>query len=330
MAAAHAVANMPRMINVGGEAGDAYYRYKMPAIETKNGVVTNLAEVAKSLRVDPLVLLKFFSVELGVATSFGGGRARVRGRPTAAALQALVGRFVESFVLCRRCHLPETSFVAGGRGGGVVARCFACGHSAPLPHRHRVTKFIARRREPSAAPGVFAPAAGSSGGSGSDDDGGSDDDNASVWVTDTSEEAARARAEEEYKDAGCGSSSSQPAGIRSAIFDAVAKNEPEAVPAALRAVAPALARAAGASGGDGPAVIGWLEEALGSRLAPLMPHLLKVLYDDDVLEEDTIIEWYYSPSPPIGAEKRLRAAARELVAWLETAEEEDDEDEAGQ
>ena len=66
-------------INIGADnAGDQFYRYKMPAIQAKiegrgNGIktnVVNMVDVAKALARPPTHTLKYFGCELGAQTKF--------------------------------------------------------------------------------------------------------------------------------------------------------------------------------------------------------------------------------------------------------------------
>ena len=79
-------------INIGADnAGDQFYRYKMPAIQAKiegrgNGIktnVVNMVDVAKALARPPTHTLKYFGCELGAQTKFdskSGGQCIVNGR----------------------------------------------------------------------------------------------------------------------------------------------------------------------------------------------------------------------------------------------------------
>lgn len=66
---------------------------------------------------------------------------------------------------------------------------------------------------------------------------------------------------------------------------------------------------------------------LGKEPAVLkvVPHVLKFLYDEDVLEEDPILKWYGAKSR--GDAAKVKEAAKVFVTWLEDAEEEDEEKE---
>eukprot|EP00026_Physarum_polycephalum_P008397 Phypoly_transcript_08480.p1 GENE.Phypoly_transcript_08480~~Phypoly_transcript_08480.p1 ORF type:complete len:399 (-),score=115.21 Phypoly_transcript_08480:138-1334(-) len=73
-------------------------------------------------------------------------------------------------------------------------------------------------------------------------------------------------------------------------------------------------------------ILGGLTE-LGKDPAVLkvVPHVLKYLYDEDVLEEEAIMKWHSAKSK--GDAAKVKEAAKVFVAWLETAEEEDEDDE---
>jgi len=66
---------------------------------------------------------------------------------------------------------------------------------------------------------------------------------------------------------------------------------------------------------------------LGKEPAVLkvVPHVLKHLYDEDVLEEDPVLKWYGAKSR--GDAAKVKEAAKVFVTWLEDAEEEDEDEE---
>ena len=68
-------------------------------------------------------------------------------------------------------------------------------------------------------------------------------------------------------------------------------------------------------------------------LLPKAPLLLKCLYDEDILEEESIIAWHDGGAKlnkRLGISEAQGAAIRKasdpLITWLKEAEEEDDED----
>ena len=95
--------------NIGhANAGDAYYRYKMPKLVVKiegkgNGVKTvlpNLIDVADALERPVEYLFKFFIYELGVSSKTAGeGRTRsfvLMGDHTLA-LKGVLNQFIERY-----------------------------------------------------------------------------------------------------------------------------------------------------------------------------------------------------------------------------------------
>jgi translation initiation factor 5 len=148
------------LINVNCETSDAFYRYKMPSLIAKvegkgNGiktVIVNMAEVGKALGRPPSYPCKFFGCELGAQIQIDkNGRHIVNGAHEQAKLQELVHGFIKKFVLCPECDNPETLLKAGKTK--ISMSCQACGHTALLDMRHKLTTYILRN-PPDAVDGV--------------------------------------------------------------------------------------------------------------------------------------------------------------------------------
>merc|ERR1712087_844523 len=135
---------------------DPAYRYKMPRIiSNKEGrgkgsktSIMNLGDVAHAIKRDPMYLTKFFGYELGAQTSYTnkkgeGERAVVNGHHDTPIFQKLVDDFIEKYVLCTGCHLPEIDMVVSKKGL-VVATCKACGWNGELDNRHRLANYISK------------------------------------------------------------------------------------------------------------------------------------------------------------------------------------------
>merc|ERR1712107_164269 len=54
--------------------------------------------------------------------------------------QGLLDKFLEAYVLCCACHLPEIDLSV--RKGMVVGKCKACGWTGALDNNHRLAAFI--------------------------------------------------------------------------------------------------------------------------------------------------------------------------------------------
>jgi len=153
---------MATMINICSSKNktdpDAYFRYQMPAIITKvegrgNGIKTvmvNMGDVAKALHCRPEYPTKFLGMELGALSIFEPRtdktpeRAVVNGKHETADVQRLIGKFVELFILCPRCHLPEIKMTVEGEGkkAKIMIDCASCGFNGKLPTDHKLCSFI--------------------------------------------------------------------------------------------------------------------------------------------------------------------------------------------
>lgn len=101
------------MININGSK-DNSYRYKMPVFQCEikgngNGIytiITNLNDVSKYINHPPTILLKFLS-------SYNGSMANeekmsITGRYTSDKLQKTIQIYINRFVICSKCNIPET------------------------------------------------------------------------------------------------------------------------------------------------------------------------------------------------------------------------------
>mmetsp|Transcript_16951 Transcript_16951/g.35388 ORF Transcript_16951/g.35388 Transcript_16951/m.35388 type:complete len:408 (-) Transcript_16951:149-1372(-) len=140
------------MVNIAGTTpvDDPEYRYRMPTVYGKiegrgNGiktVVPNISDVALSLKRDAGEVNKFFGCELGSQTTYNADsdRAIVNGAHTDAVLQQLVHKYIELFVLCPNCRLPETEYKI--KSGCIYHKCMACGAKEMVDMSHKLTTYI--------------------------------------------------------------------------------------------------------------------------------------------------------------------------------------------
>jgi len=143
---------MSAAINIAGSipVEDPSYRYKMPRIIAKvegrgNGIKTvlvNIVEIAAALNREAPEITKFFGCELGSQTTYAvdTDRAIVNGAHNAADLQNHLTGYIEKFVLCRNCRLPEAHYKF--KAGLISQKCLACGHKDTIDMAHKLTTFI--------------------------------------------------------------------------------------------------------------------------------------------------------------------------------------------
>ncbi|KAI7841802.1 hypothetical protein COHA_004525 [Chlorella ohadii] len=140
-------------INIGGEnAGDAFYRYKMPKLQARiegrgNGIKTNVvnnAEIAKALERPPDYCLKYYGYELGALTNYDkkSGNSIVNGAHDASRLSELLEGFIKKFVQCYSCGNPETVIKIRKRSETIELKCKACGFVSEVSAKEKLVGYI--------------------------------------------------------------------------------------------------------------------------------------------------------------------------------------------
>jgi len=140
------------VINIAGTTpiDDPEYRYKMPSVYGKiegrgNGIKTvipNITDVALALHRDPGEVNKFFGCELGAQTTYNADtdRAVVNGAHTDGVLQTAIKSYIDIFVLCPNCGLPETDYKI--KSGCIYHKCMACGSKEMVDMNHKLCNYI--------------------------------------------------------------------------------------------------------------------------------------------------------------------------------------------
>jgi translation initiation factor 2 subunit 2 len=88
-------------------------------------IVYNLKEIAEALNRDPQHLLKFLTREMATAATLQESRAIFKGKFYRDTFERLIRRYMEIFVICPVCNLPDTRIVKEKRLSFIV--CEACG-----------------------------------------------------------------------------------------------------------------------------------------------------------------------------------------------------------
>ena len=135
-------------LNIPSTVKDPNYRYQMPKIQvttqgTGGGVKTridNIKEVAHALTVPPDYPLKFIGRELGSNTEIKSDNYLINGSHTAEKFQQLLDKFIEKYVLCPNCKLPEIRIFV--KKGEIRCKCRACGTISKLDDKHKFSTHI--------------------------------------------------------------------------------------------------------------------------------------------------------------------------------------------
>jgi translation initiation factor 2 subunit 2 len=92
--------------------------------------ITNLTSLGDALSRDPEHVHRFVQQELGTAGKFEDGTGRYNGSFSGDDLDAVVEQYVNEYVRCSECGLPDTRLVTENRT--QMLRCDACGAFRPV------------------------------------------------------------------------------------------------------------------------------------------------------------------------------------------------------
>ena len=112
-------------------AGD---RFEVPdadlRIDGNFTVVENFPALTDALGREPAHVMQFLQSELGTAAQLDdNGRLRLTGNFRRAKVDDAVSAYVEGYVLCPECGLPDTKLVV--EGDARMLKCDACGALSP-------------------------------------------------------------------------------------------------------------------------------------------------------------------------------------------------------
>merc|ERR1712217_297834 len=107
--------------------------------------IVNMGDVARAIKRPPQYTTKWFGTELGAQSTYSnvtgtGERAVVNGHHDTLVFQQMLDKFIDTYVLCKNCHLPEIDLVV--KKGWISAKCAACGWNGDLDNNHKVANFI--------------------------------------------------------------------------------------------------------------------------------------------------------------------------------------------
>jgi len=141
-----------KLVNIGGDENDINYRYKMPVLQTKiegrgNGiktVVTNIIEVCKPLRTQPDWVTKYFGMEKGALSQFNPERmvGIVNGAHQASDFQKVLKIYINDFILCPQCKLPELQTKVNTSKGVLLHKCMSCNWKGRNTSTHKVKTYM--------------------------------------------------------------------------------------------------------------------------------------------------------------------------------------------
>lgn len=144
--------NKGELINIQN-IEDAHARYKMPKLQTRikdkgkfaETFVSNLSDVAKALKVNLPAPLKFIESNLGsqfmLADKKDHSSYYIKGRFSYEQLYEPLRLFIDQYVLCSKCGLPELEYKKDEKDR-CSRSCKSCGHSVKIDPKDRIYKLL--------------------------------------------------------------------------------------------------------------------------------------------------------------------------------------------
>ncbi|ELY40489.1 translation initiation factor IF-2 subunit beta [Natronorubrum tibetense] len=130
-------ASLDRAMDDVPDIGGDEERLQIPDAEAqKDGAFTrftNLGEIADVLSREDEHLHRFIQREMGTSGKFEEGRGRYNGTFSEQDFDVAVEAYIDEYVLCSECGLPDTRLVREDRT--PMLRCDACGAFRPVTKR---------------------------------------------------------------------------------------------------------------------------------------------------------------------------------------------------
>lgn len=105
--------------------------------------LTNLEDIAETISRSPDHLHRFIQRDLGTNGKLADGVGRYNGTFSSSDFDAAIDAYVDVYVLCAECGLPDTRLVT--EDGTPMLRCDACGAFRPVSKRRRSTAQTKQR-----------------------------------------------------------------------------------------------------------------------------------------------------------------------------------------
>lgn len=334
---------------------DNFYRYKMPPLATKiegsgNGIKTvlpNIRDIATRINRDVEYPMKYFGNDLGAHSKNEDGKWIIMGQHSKERLQKSLYDYIGKFVLCKACRNPETRTLVDEKKN-IILRCGACGKDTGVDVKEKLCNLIYKLEKVTNLQKEKEKQEKKK----------EKKEKKKEKKEDDGEEAAPRRGSKDFE--GAGESQLNPVRVLKEFLDTqptegdiIIKVRDIKTDYALKDkdVARLLSEAVF---GDGDAskkirpyggvfrklvkeenqkyVVETLELRVHEEreLVDKFPIMLKKLWDEDVVEEDYIIQWYEKEkkSKKLDADLcgEIKEKTRPLIEWLQQDEDDEDDD----
>ena|SRR5438128_8185636 len=127
---------------------DPFYRYKRPVIKVAisghgrntHTLITNLEQIAKAIHRDSSYILKYLAYEKNLVVKKYKDDIAITGEYDVGTLEQYLDDFIEVYVICANCNLPETNFTKN-EDDCLVYTCNSCSYCYTYPAT-KLSKYI--------------------------------------------------------------------------------------------------------------------------------------------------------------------------------------------
>jgi len=127
-------------MNINGNSKDSNYRYKRPDFDVKiggggNGIYTtinNMDMIGKSINHPASILFKYFAKVTG--SNYIEAKNQLTGTHTKQSLDIILQEYIENFIICPKCNIPETipKLVGNKKRVELFLACNACNNETQI------------------------------------------------------------------------------------------------------------------------------------------------------------------------------------------------------
>jgi len=111
-------------------------RFEIPMVEVivqgNKTIIKNFDVITNKLRRNPRHMAKYLFKELAVPGTVEGGRLILNSKLPERAIVEKIKSYIEIFLYCKQCKLPDTKLVEVDRGLNMMI-CEACGARGAVP-----------------------------------------------------------------------------------------------------------------------------------------------------------------------------------------------------
>ena len=145
--------NNNNKINIYGTSNisckdDPFYRYKrreFKILQQKTKIsIQNMNEVASDLKRDPLMIIDYLKKKNGMTFTYKNGIFTTTKKISKEILDHFLQKYIEEYVLCKKCKYPEVDLKIENKNISAVCRC--CSNVYVYKKNDIINNFIKRKK----------------------------------------------------------------------------------------------------------------------------------------------------------------------------------------